>query len=68
LSAAHKKPADVGEDVEDEKKAPNSSASTASNATSQDSELDPVGLKKAFKFAAWSSVIMVRGALQGGFD
>ncbi|KAF8839783.1 urea transporter [Paxillus ammoniavirescens] len=58
LSAAHKKPADVAEDAEDEKKVPNSSASTVSNAATQDSELDPVGLKKAFRFAAWSSVIM----------
>jgi urea-proton symporter len=26
----------------------------------EDSELDPVGLQKAFRFAAWSSVVLVR--------
>ncbi|KIK93077.1 hypothetical protein PAXRUDRAFT_829359 [Paxillus rubicundulus Ve08.2h10] len=55
---AHKKPAEVAEDTEDEKKVPNSSALTVSNATTQDSKLDPVGLEEAFRFAAWSSVIM----------
>lgn len=30
--------------------------------TEPDNDLDPVGLKKAFRFAVWSSVIMVRRA------
>ncbi|KAF9237446.1 urea transporter [Melanogaster broomeanus] len=57
--ASRKKPADDAEEAEDEKKVPNSSSSSVSNAATQlESELDPVGLTKAFKFAAWSSVIM----------
>lgn len=57
----HKKPNEDAEESDDEKKVQDSSVSSVSNeAALIDSELDPVGLKKAFRFAAWSSVIMVR--------
>lgn len=42
----------------DEKKVQDSSAPSVVNKSS-DNDLDPVELKKAFKFAAWSSIAMV---------
>lgn len=47
-------------DVEAEKKDAPVSVTSASDEAEFDNELDPVGLRKAFRFAVWSSVIMVR--------
>ncbi|KAG6332114.1 hypothetical protein ID866_6974 [Astraeus odoratus] len=53
----HKKPAEVVEEYIDEKK--DSSASSVENdAVKLEKELDPVGLNKAFRFAAWSSIVL----------
>ncbi|KAI9567815.1 urea transporter [Boletus coccyginus] len=49
---------DSAEDIKIEKKEVPVSVTSASDEIEIDSELDPVGLKKAFKFAVWSSVIM----------
>lgn len=46
-------------DVETEKKDAPVSVTSDSDDIELDNELDPVGLKKAFRFAVWSSVIMV---------
>lgn len=51
---------DYAEDINTEKKEVPVSVTSASDEIEIDSELDPVGLKKAFKFAVWSSVVMVR--------
>jgi len=51
---------DSAENIETEKKGGPVSVTSASDEIEIDSELDPVGLKKAFRFAVWSSVIMVR--------
>ncbi|KIJ64007.1 hypothetical protein HYDPIDRAFT_112519 [Hydnomerulius pinastri MD-312] len=59
LPASHQNAPHEAEDSDDEKKAQASSASSVSNEAAEiENELDPVGLKKAFRFAAWSSVIM----------
>ncbi|KAH7890245.1 urea transporter [Phlebopus sp. FC_14] len=56
--STHKKPSEDTEvSSQDEKKAPDSSASSVT-ADSLENELDPVRLTKAFNFASWSSVIM----------
>ncbi|KAL4063427.1 urea transporter [Scleroderma citrinum] len=50
---------EVSEAYVDEKKAQGSSASSVINQVpAPENELDPVGLTKAFKFAAWSSVAL----------
>lgn len=46
-------------DVEAEKKDAPVSVTSVSDEIELDNELDPVGLKKAFRFAVWASVIMV---------
>lgn len=58
--ASHHQAPAVGEgDVYAEKKVPDSSISSVVNeAPKLDNELDTVGLNKAFKFAAWSSVAL----------
>jgi hypothetical protein len=48
------------EDVETEKKDVPVLVTSVSEETELDNELDPVGLEKAFRFAVWASVIMVR--------
>ena len=48
------------EDVETEKKDVPVSVTSVSDEADLDNELDPVGLKKAFRFAVWASVILVR--------
>lgn len=47
---------------ETEKKGPSVSSETASAHTSpaEEDDLDPVALNKAFRFAAWASIILVR--------
>lgn len=47
------------ENVETEKKDVPVSVTSVSEEAELDNELDPVGLEKAFRFAVWSSVIMV---------
>lgn len=45
----------------DEKKAPSVATEVLSvRAAEADAELDPAGLQRAFRFAAWSSVVLVR--------
>ncbi|KAN0082797.1 Sodium:solute symporter family domain containing protein [Tylopilus felleus] len=46
----------VGADTE--KKGSHGSVASVSDENELDNELDPVGLKKAFRFAVWSSVVM----------
>lgn len=46
-------------DVETEKKDAPASVTSVSDEIELDDELDPVSLKKAFRFAVWASVIMV---------
>ena len=43
----------------DEKRESASTEIMSVNLAEEDSDLDPVKLKQAFKFAAWSSVILV---------
>lgn len=57
----------LGEDREDradksEKKAEDSVSVTSAVESLDESDLDPVALDKAFKFAVWASVILVRTA------
>lgn len=51
------------EESEDEKKVPDVTVSSVSNEAQIDPELDPVGLNKAFKFAARASIILVRASM-----
>ncbi|KAH0826323.1 urea transporter [Lanmaoa asiatica] len=46
------------QDVEAEKKDAPASVTSVSDETDLDNELDPVSLRKAFRFAVWASVIM----------
>lgn len=46
------------EESEDEKKVPDVTVSSVSNEAQIDPELDPVGLNKAFKFAARASIVL----------
>lgn len=59
-SPAVKKTIHYIENVETEKKDVPVSVTSVSEEAELDNELDPVGLEKAFRFAVWSSVIMVR--------
>lgn len=47
----------------EEKRDIQASVASVSDQTELENDLDPVGLKKAFRFAVWSSVIMV-GSIQ----
>ncbi|KAG0696876.1 urea transporter [Suillus ampliporus] len=49
---------DESEEAEDEKKVADISVSSVTNEALVDSELDPVGLNKAFKFAARASIVL----------
>lgn len=51
------------EESEDEKKVPDVTVSSVSNEAQIDPELDPVGLNKAFKFAARASIVLVRALM-----
>ena len=44
---------------EDEKKSKDVAETAEVENDESDKELDPVGLQKAFRFAAWSSVVLV---------
>ncbi|KAF8122410.1 urea transporter [Boletus edulis] len=55
---AAKKTVHDGDDAGIEKDDAQVSVKSVSEETELDNELDPVGLKKAFRFAVWSSVIM----------
>jgi len=59
-AVASKNVSDELEETEDEKKVPDTSASSVINEAPVDPELDPVALDKAFKFAARASVVLVR--------
>lgn len=66
ISSVDEKPAPLPQntpEMDDEKKRDSVSAevnSISSAQPSEDNELDPAMLNKAFRFAAWSSVILVR--------
>jgi len=51
---------DSSEGDEDEKKSKEAIDAAEVENDETDAELDPVGLQKAFRFAAWSSVALVR--------
>lgn len=58
LSSASPKPASVDMD-ENEKRDSVSAEVMSVRIPEEDDELDPANLQKAFRFAAWSSVILV---------
>ncbi|KAG8221669.1 urea transporter [Butyriboletus roseoflavus] len=58
LPVVRKTTAHYVQDVEAEKKDAPVSVTSASDEAELDNELDPASLKKAFRFAVWSSVIM----------
>ena len=53
----HRQDSTEGDDDEKKSKDPIDAAEVENDDT--DNELDPVGLQKAFRFAAWSSVALV---------
>ena len=53
----HRQDSTEGDDDEKKSKEPIDAAEVENDET--DNELDPVGLQKAFRFAAWSSVALV---------
>ena len=53
----HERDSTEGDEDEMKSKEPVDAAEVENDET--DNELDPVGLQKAFRFAAWSSVVLV---------
>jgi hypothetical protein len=62
----HVQERDSSEGDEDEKKSREAIEAAVVENDDSDKELDPVGLQKAFRFAAWSSVVLVGPFSQPG--